>query len=144
MIPELLKTQIFNQVIEIARTKSAGNPAMLRAIERAAVELQRSAYWAFDAQSGTLKLMSTTSKKLYVVTPGHCACEARTVCKHRVARQLLARYSEILAAPPVSPACQTTAEDVLPSAVAQPSPLAAGVLVSPSLLMRGEKYNGII
>ena len=36
--------------------------ALLRAIDRAVYELNRSRYWAYDAQTSVLKLMSTTSR----------------------------------------------------------------------------------
>jgi cobalamin biosynthesis Mg chelatase CobN len=137
MIPELLKSDVFQAVVEAAQTKNQHNPAMLRAIERAVVEITRAAYWSFDG--ATLRLKSTTSKKLYVVTAGQCVCEARGVCKHRVARQLLQRYTESLAAL-ASPARQTVAETAPLSATAQPSPIPTGAMAVPTNY--GERYNG--
>jgi hypothetical protein len=95
----ILNTRIFNQTVETAKAKSAGNPAMLRAIDRAVYEINRSRYWAYDAQAKVLKLMSTTSKKLYTVDDAH-TCEAMAnghkFCKHLVARRLMQRYTEAL------------------------------------------------
>lgn len=93
----ILNTKIFNQVIETAKAKSTNNPAMLRAIDRAVYELNRSRYWAFDASTNVLRIQSTTSRKLYVVDDAH-TCEARTVCKHKIARRLMQRYTEACAA----------------------------------------------
>lgn len=89
----LLNTRIFTNVVETAKAKSANNPAMLRAIDRAVNEINRSKYWAYDSTTNTLRIQSTTSKKLYVVNDAH-TCEAKTVCKHKVARRLMQRYAE--------------------------------------------------
>jgi hypothetical protein len=97
----IINTRIFNQVVETAKAKSTGNAAMLRAIDRATHEINRSRYWAYDAQTNTLRIQSTSSKKLYVVNDQH-ACEATAnghkACKHQVARRLLQRYTEACAA----------------------------------------------
>ncbi len=92
----LINTRIFNQTVETAKAKSANNPAMLRAIDRAVVEINRSKYWAYDSQTNVLKLMSTTSSKLYVIDDTH-TCDAKSkTCKHAVARRLMQRYTEAL------------------------------------------------
>jgi len=91
----ILNSTLWNETIEAAKAKSAGNAYILRAIDRAAKEIERASYWAFD--NGVLKLKSTTSQKLYVVDDQH-TCEARSICKHKVARRLVQRYSERLAA----------------------------------------------
>lgn len=91
----ILNTRIFEQTVETAKAKSAGNAAMLRAIDRAVYEINRSKYWVFT--DGVLKIQSTTSRKLYVVDDQH-TCEARTVCKHKIARRLMQRYHERLSA----------------------------------------------
>ena len=144
----LLNTRIFNQVVETAKLKSATNPAMLRAIARAVYEINRSRYWSFA--DGVLRIQSTTSRKLYVVDDNH-TCEAKTVCKHKVARRLMQRYTEALGV--------TQAED---KGIAAPAPMAwsaAGIqtangwqvrderkdapVINPSLYLRGDKFNGI-
>lgn len=93
----LLNTKIFNQVVETAKAKCQGNAALLRAIDRAVYELNRSKYWAYDAQTSTLRLQSTSSRKLYIIDASH-ACEATTYgnkhCKHLVAHRLMQRYTE--------------------------------------------------
>lgn len=108
MFSMLLNTAVFNAVVEMAKAKSAGNAAMLRAIERAVVEINRAKYWAYDSHTNTLKIQSTTSKKLYVVDDSH-TCEATANgfkhCKHQVARRLMQRYSERLALSEI--ACET-------------------------------------
>lgn len=148
----LLNTKIFNATVETAKAKSANNPAMLRAIDRAVYEINRSRYWAYDSTTNTLRIQSTTSKKLYVVNDAH-TCEARSGhCKHLVARRLMQRYTEALGVA-VAEGKRTVA----------PAPLAwsaAGVqtangwkvrdeeranapLLAPSLYLRGDKFNGI-
>jgi cobalamin biosynthesis Mg chelatase CobN len=85
----ILNSQIWQATISEAKTLSANNPAILRAIARAMVEIERSAYWSFDGQ--TLRIKSTTSRKLYVVDEGHtCETQSKT-CKHHIARRVLAR-----------------------------------------------------
>lgn len=92
----IINTKIFNATVETAKAKSASNPAMLRAIDRAVNEINRSKYWAYDSQTNVLKLMSTTSKKLYVIDDNH-TCDAKSkTCKHHVARRLMQRYTEAL------------------------------------------------
>lgn len=58
----ILNSQIWQQTIETARTKSAGNAALLRAIDRAVVEIEKAVDWSFVA--GVLRIQSTTSPKL--------------------------------------------------------------------------------
>jgi hypothetical protein len=90
----LLNQTIWKQTVSDAKTKSAGNAALLRAIDRAVNEIERSIYWAFA--DGVLKIKSTTSRKLYVVDDGH-TCEAQSkTCKHHIARRLMLRYTQTL------------------------------------------------
>jgi hypothetical protein len=65
----ILNSTIRRQTINEAKAKAAGNGAILRAIDRAVKEIERSAYWSFDCQ--TLRIQSTTSRKLYIVDDGH-------------------------------------------------------------------------
>jgi hypothetical protein len=99
----LINSQIFNQVVSDAKAKSANNPALLRAIDRAVFEILHAAYWSFVA--GVLRIQSTTSRKLYVVDDSH-TCEAKAnghkFCKHTVARRLMTRYVERLGASEVT------------------------------------------
>lgn len=91
----ILNTALFNQTVEAAKAKVTGNASLLRAIDRAVVEIEKSKYWSFDGQ--TLTIQSTTSRKLYRVDSAH-TCDARTKhCKHNIARLLMARYTERLA-----------------------------------------------
>lgn len=90
----ILNSSIWQQTINEAKAKSAGKPAILRAIDRAVTEIERSAYWSFDGQ--TLRIQSTTSRKLYVVNDGH-TCEAQSkTCKHHIARRLMLCYPQRL------------------------------------------------
>ncbi len=65
----ILNSHIWQQTINEAKAKSAGQPAILRAIDRAVIEIAHSRYWSFDDQ--TLRIQSITSRKLYVVDEGH-------------------------------------------------------------------------
>jgi hypothetical protein len=45
----ILNTQKWQETIKAAKAKSAGNAALLRAIERAVVEIEKAVYWSFVA-----------------------------------------------------------------------------------------------
>lgn len=95
----ILRTAIFEAVIETAKAKVAGNEAWGRAIDRAVVELKQATYWHYDPARGVLKIKSTTSGKLYQIDDRH-ACEATKrgfkTCKHVASRQIMKRYYEKL------------------------------------------------
>lgn len=98
----ILNTSIFAATIAAAKTKAANRPEVLRAIDRAVVEIQKAAYWSFA--DGVLTIKSTTSGEMYKVDAAH-TCPARSkVCKHHIARLLMIRYTERLAAAPTQPA----------------------------------------
>lgn len=147
----LLNTKIFNATVETAKTKSASNPAMLRAIDRAVYEINRSKYWAFDSTTNVLKLMSTTSSKLYVIDGNH-TCEARGTCKHKVARRLMQRYTEALGVTATEGkrlvdaalmAWSATGEQTAMGWKVRDEERANAPLLSPSLYLRGDKYCGV-
>src|SRR5262245_42660852 len=95
----ILNTLIWQQTVNAAKAAAANNPAWVRAIDRADLEIRKSRYWAFDGQS--LTIQSTTSKKFYRVGPGAHTCEAKGgVCKHRACLRLMQRYTERLHAAP--------------------------------------------
>lgn len=137
----ILNTKIWAATINEAKAKAAHSPEWLRAIARAEREIQRSKYWAFDAQTGVLKLLSTSSGKLYTVTADH-TCEATAnghkACKHKAAHRLMLRYVEKLGG------ASTEGQGV-----AAPAPSARAAerenvpLISPSLYLRGDKYCGV-
>ena len=52
----ILNTSLWKQTISEAKAKSAGNDFVLRAIDRAVVEIEKSAYWSFA--DGILKIKS--------------------------------------------------------------------------------------
>lgn len=145
----LLNTAIFNQTVETAKAKSANNAAMLRAIDRAVYEINRSRYWSFA--DGVLRIQSTTRRKLYTVDDAH-TCEAKTVCKHKVARRLMQRYTEALgvasaegkgAAAPAPSAWSANGELTANGWKVRDEERANAPLISPSLYLRGEKYCGV-
>lgn len=98
----ILNTAIFTATIEAAKTAAANRPEVLRAIDRAVVEIERAAYWSFA--DGVLTIKSTTSGEMYKVDASHdCPAHSKT-CKHNIARLLMIRYNERLAAAPKPPA----------------------------------------
>ncbi len=133
----LLNTAIFNQTVETAKAKSANNPAMLRAIDRAVYEINRSKYWSFA--DGVLRIQSTTSRKLYVVDDAH-TCEARGICKHKAARRLMIRYTEALGVAVAEAAIQRQAAQA--AAPVAETKRAAVIFRMPDTL-KGEKYCGV-
>lgn len=91
----ILNTQIFTATVADAKAKCAGNAALLRAIDRAVIEIERAKYWSFA--DGVLTIISTTSGERYVIGDDH-TCPARSkACKHLVARRLMVRYFGALA-----------------------------------------------
>lgn len=104
----ILNTRIWNETVNAAKAAAITSPAWLRAIERAAIEIERARYWPFA--DGVLTIQSTTSKKMYRVADSH-TCEAKGgICKHRAARRLMMRYTERLLTAPV-PAPMKPADD---------------------------------
>jgi hypothetical protein len=94
----ILNTKLFSETVEAAKQAASTSPAWLRAIRRAAYEIERAKYWSFDGS--TLTIISASSGKLYKIADGH-ECDARGgVCKHRAARRLMVRYYEKLNAQP--------------------------------------------
>jgi len=92
----ILNSFIFTATIAAAKQAASSRPEIIRAIDRAVVEITKAAYWSFDGQ--VLVIQSTTSNKLYRIDAAH-TCEARTKhCKHAIARLLMVRYAERLAA----------------------------------------------
>jgi hypothetical protein len=89
----LLNSQIWKQTIATAIAAVAGNTDWIRAIESGAREIEKAAYWSYDAQTGVLKIKSTTSGKLYTITAEQHTCEATAKygkrCKHQTALRLL-------------------------------------------------------
>jgi hypothetical protein len=148
----LLNTKIFNQTVETAKLKSANNPAMLRTIDRAVKEINKSKYWAYDSQTNVLKLMSTTSSKLYVIDDNH-TCEAQSkTCKHHIARRLMQRYTEALgvvategerATPPAPQAWSAAGVQTAHGWQVRDEERTNAPMLSPSLYVRGDKFHGI-
>lgn len=98
----LLNTKIWTATVEEAKSKAANSPAWLRAIEKADVQARRGKYWAFDSTTGVLKVMSSSSSKLYTITAGEHSCDAtqngHKACWHRALYRLMQRYAEALGA----------------------------------------------
>jgi hypothetical protein len=148
----IINTKIFTATVATAQQKSITNPAMLRAIDRAVKEINRSKYWAYDSTTNVLKLKSTTSSKLYLIDDAH-TCEAQSKhCKHLVARRLMQRYAEALGvastesqrvAPAAPMAWSAAGEQTAHGWKVRDEARANAPLVSPSLYLRGDKFCGI-
>ena len=95
----ILNPAIFTATIEAAKAKAASRPEVIRAIDRAVVEIERAAYWSFA--DGVLTIKSTTSGEMYKVDAAHDCPAHSKVRKHHIARLLMIRYTERLAAAPV-------------------------------------------
>jgi len=105
----IINTAIFTATVTTAKAKCAGNAALLRSIDRAVIEIEKAKYWSFA--DGVLTIISTTSGERYVIDDTHtCAAKSRT-CKHLVARRLMVRYYEALAAADAKPQAAPVAED---------------------------------
>lgn len=108
----ILNTAIFLATVAAAKAKSARSPAILRAIDRAVVEIERAKYWSFA--DGILTIISTTSGERYVIGDTHtCPAQSKT-CKHLVARRLMQCYFERLAeadAKPTTPQATPVADE---------------------------------
>ncbi len=88
----ILNTAIFTATVQAAKAKAAGNASILRAIDRAVIEITKAPYWSFA--DGVLTLISSTS--------GECPARSKH-CKHLVARRLMVRYHEALASADAKP-----------------------------------------
>jgi hypothetical protein len=153
----LINSQIFNQVVSDAKAKSANNPALLRAIDRAVFEILHAAYWSFVA--GVLRIQSTTSKKLYVIEATGHTCDAiqngHKFCKHTISHRLMTRYVERLGASEVTGTTKTVRNwsadggpvtvEVKRSTVTLTASRLVEAENAPMLkrTVRGEVYNGI-
>lgn len=105
----IINTAIFQATVTTAKAKCAGNAALLRSIDRAVTEIEKAKYWSFA--DGVLTIISTTSGERYVIDDTHtCPANSRT-CKHLVARRILQRYFEALAAADATPQVAPVAED---------------------------------
>lgn len=105
----ILNLAIFTATVAAAKTKAAGNASILRAIDRAVIEIEKAKYWSFA--DGVLTIISTTSGERYVIGDDHtCAARSKT-CKHLVARRLMVRYYEALAAADAKPQAAPVADD---------------------------------
>ena len=94
----LINTRILAEVVATAKAACDGKADLLAAINRAVVELNRSAYWRYS--EGVLVLRSTTSGTDYRIDDMH-ECKAtkhnpKKVCKHKAARRLMLRYVQAL------------------------------------------------
>lgn len=129
----ILNTRIWNETINAAKAAASTSPAWLRAIERAAREIERSKYWSFNG--GVLTLISTTSNQTYKIDENH-TCEAcangHTACKHRAARRLMLRYTERLNAGASSPA-----------PAAAPAPVPSRIVRRVECERTGRKYTAV-
>lgn len=89
----------FNELVNEAKAKAAGQPAWVRAIEKAAEGLQGG--WIVTELADCL-LITTESGETYRAN-SVCQCRAYRYgkpCRHRAAAQLWKRYQERLVAAP--------------------------------------------
>jgi hypothetical protein len=135
----ILNSQIWKQAVAAAILVVAGRAdaaAWTRTIQTVVREVEKAAYWSFDAQTGVLRIKSTTSDTVYIVTAEDHTCHATLKfgkrCKHQAALRLLIRYTALLGA------SEARAE------TKRPSMLAAGAIdpLQPPTL-RGEMCNGV-
>jgi len=88
----MINTEKFNQVVEAAKIKAAGDVKWLRAIERAAAGILSGEMIVTTLAHGAL---ITTANGTYAAAE-HCNCEAarrgHTQCKHRAAARLIDIY----------------------------------------------------
>lgn len=92
----ILNLAIFTATVAAAKAKAAGNASLLRTIEHAVNEIEKAKYWAFDGT--TLNLISTTSGQRFIIAADHTCYAYSKTCNHLVARRLMVRYFENLAA----------------------------------------------
>ena len=105
----ILNSSIFTATVTAAKAKAAGNASILRAIDRAVVEIEKAKYWSFA--DGILTIISTTSGQRYVIGDDHtCPAQSKT-CKHLIARRLMQRYYEALAVADAKPQAAPVADD---------------------------------
>lgn len=81
-------------VVEAAKRNASNDPRWVRAIEKAAIEIEQNPYIAMV--DGDLIIASETSGGVYQVN-GHCDCMAGMhgkPCKHRALKRILQRYNE--------------------------------------------------
>jgi hypothetical protein len=86
--------------IEQARSEAANHRAWANAIERAEPMLLQQ-QWQFDGDTLVIRSASSMSRK-YTVTGHGCDCKAGRdgiPCKHRAARRLLVKASELATTP---------------------------------------------
>ncbi len=103
-----LNLTIWNQTIETAKAKAAGNPRWLTAIEKAADAVINGKWIITELVDGCM--ITTESGETYKAN-GHCQCQAFAhgqACKHRAAARLIDLYNETLAARRVSTATVMT------------------------------------
>lgn len=91
----ILNHAIFAATIEAAKAKAEDRTEILRAIDRAVIEIQKAKYWAFNGDM--LRIQSTTPSTIYKIDDAHDCPALSKVCQHCIARLLLIRYTERLA-----------------------------------------------
>jgi hypothetical protein len=86
--------EIFDQVVETAKHKTGGDSRWIRAITRAASEIQSNVFMHW--QGSSMLIQSSTSAEIYIAN-GDCQCRAfelHQACWHRASARLWRRYME--------------------------------------------------
>jgi hypothetical protein len=99
----ILNTRIWQQTVSAAKLAASDSPAWLRAVEKAAAQIESNPCIT-ELRDGVL--ITSDSGNTYHAN-GVCQCKAFSFgqpCWHRAAAQLLTRYRERLAATPSSDA----------------------------------------
>jgi hypothetical protein len=100
-IAQTVNRQTVAAALAAARTEAAEHRAWINAINRAALNLEATA-WAFDGD--VLRIASASTNARYTVTPDGCECKAGNAgkpCWHKAAWRLLRKASEMVPAAPV-------------------------------------------
>lgn len=153
-----INTEVLSHVVAAAKaavnaSNRTDSARWISAIDRAVEELASNPYITFE--DGKLIVLSNTSNQIYEVAADgtHAGCkaaEAHQPCRHRALRRLLDLYAQAVALPHIprtdlEPTTRAAAARTPATTAAAPRPsrIPAGALISPSLTMKAERYNGI-
>jgi hypothetical protein len=127
----MINTEKFNQIVETAKAKAAGQPQWIRAIEKAARMMAGGELCVTLFADNTALVTSPNGS--YRVN-GHCPCAARTAhCYHRCAKRLAELIDEARLAEAAALRCDAIIEDI--------KAIAADVQASPRKQLIAEIEN---
>ena len=114
MLFSTLNSTLFAAVVNAAKAKAAGHPAWVRAIEKAAEQVDSNPWIHEDGDA--LLIASATGNEIYRAN-GTCQCKAflnGKPCWHRAAAQLVKRYREVEAQRQAEQLAQSAAPSAWP------------------------------